>query len=66
MRLGDLAMSGPRPREVIARIRESSCPVVKGNCDDLAAEMRATRRPHDTDMNHVAREEYNTNGSGDH
>ncbi len=45
--LGDLAMSGPRPREVVVRVRTLGCPVVKGNCDDLVVEMRATGRPHD-------------------
>ncbi len=45
--LGDLAMSGPRPREVVARVHALGCPVVKGNCDDLVVEMRTTGRPHD-------------------
>ena len=45
--LGDLAMSGPRPREVVARIRALGWSVVKGNCDDLVVAMRATGQPHD-------------------
>ncbi len=40
--LGDLAMSGPWPREVVARVRVLGCPVVKGNCDDLVVGMRAS------------------------
>jgi len=45
--LGDLALHGPRPREVVARVRALGCPVVKGNCDDLVVAMRVTGRPHD-------------------
>lgn len=52
--LGDLAMSGPRPHEVVARARALGCPVVKGNCDDLVVEMRAAGRPHDAAIAHWA------------
>jgi putative phosphoesterase len=31
--LGDVAMDGPQPREVIARLRALGCPVVLGNAD---------------------------------
>src|SRR5919199_347624 len=35
---GDLCLDGPRPREVLARIRALGCPVIQGNTDrDLAA-----------------------------
>lgn len=34
--LGDVAMSGPHPRETIARLRELACPVVMGNTDAWA------------------------------
>lgn len=32
--LGDVAATGPQPREVIARLKEVGCPVVMGNTDD--------------------------------
>jgi putative phosphoesterase len=32
--LGDIAAGGPQPREVIARLRELRCQVVRGNADD--------------------------------
>jgi len=32
--LGDVAATGPQPREVIARLRELNCPIVMGNTDD--------------------------------
>ena len=32
--LGDVAATGPRPREVVARLRERGWPVVRGNCDE--------------------------------
>jgi predicted phosphodiesterase len=31
--LGDLAAGGPQPHEVMARVRELGCPVVRGNAD---------------------------------
>lgn len=31
--LGDVASTGPQPREVLARLRELACPVVMGNAD---------------------------------
>ena len=35
---GDLCLDGPRPREVLERVRALDCPVVQGNTDrDLAA-----------------------------
>lgn len=33
--LGDVAATGPQPREVIGRLREFGCPVVMGNTDAL-------------------------------
>lgn len=32
--LGDVAATGPQPREVVQRLRELQCPVVMGNTDD--------------------------------
>jgi len=32
--LGDVAATGPQPREVVQRLRELHCPVVMGNTDD--------------------------------
>lgn len=32
--LGDVAATGPQPREVLARLRALGCPVVMGNTDD--------------------------------
>lgn len=34
--LGDVAATGPQPREVVQRLRNVDCPVVMGNADDLA------------------------------
>jgi predicted phosphodiesterase len=34
--LGDVAATGPQPREVVQRLRDLHCPVVMGNADDLA------------------------------
>lgn len=31
--LGDVALTGPQPREALTRLRELGCPVVMGNCD---------------------------------
>lgn len=33
--LGDVAATGPQPREVVQRLRELACPVVMGNADDF-------------------------------
>ncbi len=32
--LGDVAATGPRPRETVERLREVGCPVVMGNADE--------------------------------
>jgi putative phosphoesterase len=32
--LGDVAANGPQPREVIQRVRDLGCPVVRGNTDE--------------------------------
>lgn len=32
--LGDVAATGPQPREVVQRLRDLNCPVVMGNTDD--------------------------------
>jgi predicted phosphodiesterase len=32
--LGDVAATGPQPREVVQRLRDMNCPVVMGNTDD--------------------------------
>lgn len=31
--LGDVALTGPQPRQSVARLRSLGCPVVTGNCD---------------------------------
>ncbi|HET8845207.1 MAG TPA: metallophosphoesterase family protein [Ktedonobacteraceae bacterium] len=36
--LGDVAATGPQPREVIARLKQIACPVVMGNTDDWLLE----------------------------
>lgn len=36
--LGDVAATGPQPREVIARLKQIGCPVVMGNTDDWLLE----------------------------
>src|SRR4051795_12054385 len=36
--LGDVAATGPRPRETIERIAELGCPVVRGNTDRFLLE----------------------------
>jgi putative phosphoesterase len=38
--LGDLAITGPHPHEVVERVRELRCPVVRGNWDDWALHVR--------------------------
>ena len=38
--LGDVAATGPQPREVIARLRELGCPVVMGNADAFLLDPR--------------------------
>lgn len=43
--LGDLAITGPHPHEVVDRVRSLGCPVVRGNWDDWAVEVRAGRHP---------------------
>ena len=48
--LGDVAATGPRPRETVERLREVGCPVVMGNADAVllgpipAPEDEGTRR----------------------
>jgi putative phosphoesterase len=44
--LGDVAATGPQPREVLARLRELGCPVVMGNADaELLAPSDAETEP---------------------
>lgn len=45
--LGDVAATGPQPREVIARLKQIGCPVVMGNTDDwlLEPELRERDTP---------------------
>ncbi len=43
--LGDIATTGPRPHEVVQRIRDLSCPVILGNWDAWMVEVREGRRP---------------------
>ncbi len=40
--LGDVAATGPQPREVIARLKRLGCPVVMGNTDDWLLEPKLT------------------------
>ena len=44
--LGDLAATGPRPREVLARVRELGCRTVQGNWDAWMVAVRAGTRAH--------------------
>jgi predicted phosphodiesterase len=43
--LGDVALTGPQPREAVARLRSLACSVIMGNCDAwmLAPESREPR-----------------------
>ncbi len=42
--LGDVAASGPQPREVIARLKQLGCPVVMGNTDAWLLEPKRKQR----------------------
>lgn len=42
--LGDVAATGPQPREVIARLKQIGCPVVMGNTDDWLLEPKLKER----------------------
>ncbi len=42
--LGDVAATGPQPREVIARLKQIGCPVVMGNTDDWLLEPKLKKR----------------------
>lgn len=42
--LGDIAATGPQPREVIARLKQIGCPVVMGNMDDWLLEPKLKER----------------------
>jgi predicted phosphodiesterase len=43
--LGDLAITGPHPHEVVRRVQDLGCVVVRGNWDDWAIQIRADHRP---------------------
>lgn len=43
--LGDLAITGPHPHEVVRRVQSLGCVVVRGNWDDWAVQVRAGRHP---------------------
>lgn len=45
--LGDLAITGPHPHEVVDRVRSLGCVVVRGNWDDWALQIHAGRHPAD-------------------
>jgi predicted phosphodiesterase len=54
--LGDVAGGGPHPREVLDRLRQLGCPVIRGNVDDWVLALRpygtgdpSIRRPEDID-----------------
>src|SRR5688500_12145245 len=40
--LGDVAATGPRPRDVVERLRGLDWPIVRGNCDDAMLVAAAT------------------------
>ncbi len=42
--LGDVAATGPQPREVIARLKRIGCPVVMGNTDDWLLDPKIKER----------------------
>lgn len=44
--LGDVASLGPKPGEVIARLRELEVPTIKGNHDDYLLDLRLTENHH--------------------
>jgi putative phosphoesterase len=44
--LGDVAITGPHPHEVVERLRALHCPVVRGNWDDWALQVRDGSRPY--------------------
>jgi predicted phosphodiesterase len=43
--LGDVAATGPQPRETLARLRRLGCPVVLGNADAWLWTRTHLRRP---------------------
>lgn len=43
--LGDLAITGPHPHEVVRRVQSLGCVVVRGNWDDWAVQVRAGQHP---------------------
>lgn len=44
--LGDVAASGPEPRQVVERLKELGCPVVMGNTDDWLLNPQLKEKPH--------------------
>src|SRR5580704_4189608 len=42
--LGDVATLGPRPGEVVRKLRELQCPVILGNHDDFLLDPALVRR----------------------
>ncbi len=55
--LGDVAATGPQPREVIARLKQIDCPVVMGNTDDWLLEPKL--KEHDNpDMQRIQEMEF--------
>ncbi len=50
--LGDVAATGPQPREVIARLQTIGCPVVMGNTDDWLLEPKHKEHT-DPDMQRI-------------
>lgn len=43
--LGDVAATGPQPRETLRRVRALGCPMVMGNCDQHLLDVRADPPP---------------------
>jgi len=51
--LGDVAPTGPWPREVLARLRDVACPVVLGNADDELLHPRPAASDGDDDTRRI-------------
>src|SRR5262249_49085780 len=54
---GDVAATGPQPREVIARLKQIGCPVVMGNTDDWLLKPKLKERDH-LDMQRIQEMEF--------
>ena len=52
--LGDVAATGPQPREVLHRLRELGCPIVMGNADAELLDVRSSDAETDEDRRRIA------------